>query len=127
MAATAGAVVERLLRRLAADARRLELPSNIEEDVVHVGRTLSRLQDVLASMERRYFRICADEQEWMGRIKQIVCDMEDLLDEFEDLRGIRSQKSGSWIAKRSPQMIKFKTIYRLQRIVLEKFFIAEAL
>lgn len=99
MAATAGAVVERLLRRLAADARRLELPSNIEEDVVHVGRTLARLQDLLASMERRYFRICADAQEWMGRIKQIVCDMEDLLDEFEDPRGIRSQKSGSWIAK----------------------------
>ncbi|KAG2642831.1 hypothetical protein PVAP13_2KG129500 [Panicum virgatum] len=98
--ATAGAVVDRLLRRLAADARRLELPPNIEEDAAHVGRTLARFQDVLVSMEMRYFRIGTDAQEWMERIRQIAYDMEDLLDEFADPRGTtRSPKSGSWIAK----------------------------
>jgi len=92
--------VDRLLRRLAADARRLELPPNIEEDAAHVGRTLARFQDVLVSMEMRYFRIGTDVQEWMERIRQIAYDMEDLLDEFADPRGTtRSPKSGSWIAK----------------------------
>ncbi|XP_062193305.1 probable disease resistance protein RF9 [Phragmites australis] len=91
------AVVDRLLRRLAPDARVLELPPNIEEDVEHVGRTLASLQDVLVSLEIR-----TEAQEWTGKIKQITYDMEDLLDEFDDLSGIGSQRSGSWIAKAAP-------------------------
>ncbi|XP_022680125.1 probable leucine-rich repeat receptor-like protein kinase At1g35710 isoform X2 [Setaria italica] len=89
--AHAAAVVDRLLRRLASDARRLELPPHIDDDLEHVGRTLSRLQDVLVSLEAR-----SGAQEWMGEIKQVAYDVEDLLDEFEveDHSSIKSQTSG---------------------------------
>lgn len=97
--ATAGAVVDRLLRRLFSDARRLELPSSTAEDVAHVGQTIARLQDVLGNLERRYFKMPAEAQDWMKNIKQLAYDMEDLLDEFEEPRGIISPKSSSWIAK----------------------------
>ncbi|CAN6204188.1 unnamed protein product [Urochloa humidicola] len=92
----AAAVADRLLRRLASDARRLELPPHIDDDLVHVGRTLSRLQDVLVSLEAR-----SEAQEWMGNIKQVAYDLEDLLDEFGDHSSIKSQTS-SCIAEAAP-------------------------
>ena len=85
----AAAVVDRLLRRLAVDARRLELPPHIDDDMAHVGRTLSRLQDVLVSLEVR-----PEAQEWIGDIKQVAYDAEDLLDEFEDHSSTQAQTSG---------------------------------
>jgi hypothetical protein len=89
--AHAAAVVDRLLRRLASDARRLELPPHVDDDLKHVGRTLSRLQDVLVSLDPR-----SGAQEWMGEIKQVAYDVEDLLDQFEveDHNSIKSQTSG---------------------------------
>ena len=85
----AAAVVDRLLRRLAVDARRLELPPHIDDDMAHVGRTLSWLQDVLVSLEVR-----PEAQEWIGDIKQVAYDAEDLLDEFEDHSSTQAQTSG---------------------------------
>ena len=43
------------------------LVSHIDDDMAHVGRTLSRLQDVLVSLEAR-----SEAQEWMGAIKQVA-------------------------------------------------------
>lgn len=86
--AHAAAVVDRLLRRLASDARRLELLPNTDGDLAHVWRTLVRLQDVLLSLEIR-----PEAQEWMGDIKQVAYDVEDLLDEFENHSSIESQTS----------------------------------
>ncbi|CAM0950997.1 unnamed protein product [Alopecurus aequalis] len=91
--ATAGAVVDRLLRRLASDARRSELPSDIDQHVTHFSRTLSRLRDVLASAER-YFWVRSDVQDWMMKINRIVHDMENLLDDFEDQNDAESQRCG---------------------------------
>lgn len=97
--AHSAAVVDRLLRRLASsDTRQLDLSADAEEDLAHVGRTLTRLQDVLVSLERPYLQMPAQVQEWMGNIKQIAYDMDDLLDECEDLSGTGSERSG-WIAK----------------------------
>uniref|UniRef100_A0ACD5YG34 Uncharacterized protein n=1 Tax=Avena sativa TaxID=4498 RepID=A0ACD5YG34_AVESA len=91
--ATAVAVVDRLLRRLASDARRSQLPSDIDQHVARVRRTLSRLRDVLVSVER-YFWVRTEVQDWMTMINQIVHDMENLLDEFEDQNDIEPQRSG---------------------------------
>ncbi|GJM94502.1 hypothetical protein PR202_ga11150 [Eleusine coracana subsp. coracana] len=88
-----------MLRRLATNSRRLELPWKVAEDLAHVSRTMSRLQDMLVTLENQYFKIPANLQDWMRKIKQIAYDMEDLLDEFEDPGGIGSLRSGSWIAK----------------------------
>lgn len=84
----AAAVVDRLLRRLASDARRLELLPSTDGNLAHVWRTLVRLQDVLLSLEIR-----PEAEEWMGDIKQVAYDVEDLLDEFEDHSSIESQAS----------------------------------
>ena len=59
---------------------------------------MSRLQDVLGSLERLYFKMPAEAKDWIRKIKQIAYDMEDLLDEFEDPCGIGSPKGGSCIA-----------------------------
>ncbi|KAE8816258.1 disease resistance protein TAO1-like [Hordeum vulgare] len=91
--ATSGAVVDRLLRRLASDARRSELPSGVDEHVAHLWQTLSALQDVLLSVER-LFRARTEVQDWMAKINQIVYDTEHLLDEFEDQNGIGSERTG---------------------------------
>jgi hypothetical protein len=87
--AHAAAVVDRLLRRLGSAACRLEVPPNIDGDLAHVWRTLVRLQDVLVSLEIR-----PEVQEWMGDIKQVAYDVEDLVDELEDHNSMESQMSG---------------------------------
>ncbi|ONM54300.1 Pi15 [Zea mays] len=85
----AAAVVDRLLRRLGSAACRLEVPPNIDGDLAHVWTTLARLQDMLVSLEIR-----PELQEWMGDIKQVAYDVEDLVDELEDHNSMESQMSG---------------------------------
>jgi hypothetical protein len=47
---------------------------------------------VLSSVDR-YFWLQTEVQDWMTKISQIVHDMENLLDEFEDQNDTGSQMS----------------------------------
>ncbi|CAD6219825.1 unnamed protein product [Miscanthus lutarioriparius] len=92
MAATS-AVVDRLLRRLAAIGPD-ELPSAVVEDMIHVKKALSRWHVVLESTEKQLFEGVSGEymemskalmskENKMRKIKQIAYYIEDILDEFE--------------------------------------------
>lgn len=91
--AAASAVIDRLLRRLAAIGPD-ELPSAVEEDMIHVKKALSRWHVVLESTEKQLFEGVSGEhlerskalmskEKKMRKIKQIAYHMEDILDEFE--------------------------------------------
>ncbi|XP_066390031.1 uncharacterized protein [Miscanthus floridulus] len=91
--AAASAVVDRLLRRLAAIGPD-ELPSAVVEDMIHVRKALSRWHVVLESTEKQLFEGVSGEymemrkalmskENKMRKIKQIAYYIEDILDEFE--------------------------------------------
>lgn len=91
--AAASAVVDRLLRRLAAIGPD-ELPSAVVEDMIHVKKALSRWHVVLENTERQLFegasgeysvrsKVLMSKENKMIKIKQIAYDIEDILDEFE--------------------------------------------
>lgn len=99
--AAASAVIDRLLRRLAAIGPD-ELPSAVEEDMIHAKKALSRWQVLLESTEKQLFegvsaeylercKALMSKEKRMGKIKQIAYRIEDILDEFE---GCGRRRSG---------------------------------
>jgi hypothetical protein len=42
-------------------------------------------------VEEQYFMMAPEVQGWMGKMKQIACDMDDLLDGFGDYNSTGSQ------------------------------------
>jgi hypothetical protein len=121
--AAPSAVIDRLLRRLAAIGPD-ELPSAVKEDMIYLKKTLSRWHVVLESTEKQFLegvngeysqrsKVLMSKENKMRKIKQIAYHIEDILDEFEGCgrSGSGANSARSEVTTASTISWDFRNIY----------------